>query len=146
MLAPIYGHGLPFLGKITDFSTLKNRSSPNEYLIAPADFTSATVYEEPPIFHTTSQELNRIVKDTILQQPRVTFLYEDTSSDRLLFVQRTKIFQFPDVITIQIIPLGGNRVTLAAYSASVYGYGDLGVNKARLKKWFADISDAVSLR
>jgi uncharacterized protein (DUF1499 family) len=143
MLAPIYGLDIPFLGKIADFSNLENRSSPNEYLIAPATFTPARVHEEPPVFHIAYEELKQIVKDTIMKQPRVTFLREDIESDRLLFIQRTPILRFPDVITIQIIPVGSDKTTIAAYSTSVYGYSDLGVNKARLTTWLAEIINAV---
>ena len=35
--APVYGRGLPGLGGMLDLEALAPRSSPNEYLVAPAD-------------------------------------------------------------------------------------------------------------
>ncbi|MCB1632914.1 MAG: DUF1499 domain-containing protein [Pseudomonadales bacterium] len=39
------------------------------------------------------------------------------------------------------MPLGEARSTLIIYSRSVYGYSDLGVNKARVNRWLAELQN-----
>jgi uncharacterized protein (DUF1499 family) len=41
----------------------------------------------------------------------------------------------PDRITVELIDLGDGRSTLALHSAARYGFADLGVNRARLRRW-----------
>ncbi len=54
---------------------------------------------------------------------------------RLVLVQRSAFFRFPDTITLQVFPLPDGGSTLAVYSQSNYGHGDFGVNKDRVRDW-----------
>ena len=45
--------------------------------------------------------------------------------------------RFPDTVDIKILPVAGNESTLAIYSRSLIGRGDLGVNRARIARWLA---------
>jgi uncharacterized protein (DUF1499 family) len=141
MLAPIYGIGLPlFLGKMTDFSTLKNRcftSLCNEYIVAPDEFTTARVNELPPSFSVSAEELKQQIDSVVMKQPRISKVAEE--ADKLEYVQRSLIFRFPDVITFQVIPEGSKESTLAVHSYSIYGAGDLGVNGNRVKSWLEQL-------
>lgn len=143
MNAPIYGKGIPFLGKMTDFSTLSNRKSPNEYIITPNDFGSATPHSISPVYNIDANKLKGKIHDIIMGSPRVRFIGEDKPTNRLEYVQRTLIFRFPDVVTVQIIPISDKQSTFAMHSYSTYGHGDLGVNKKRVKGWIAEIDKAV---
>ncbi|MFN3954621.1 MAG: DUF1499 domain-containing protein [Pararhodobacter sp.] len=52
------------------------------------------------------------------------------------FVTRTRLMRYPDYISIRLEPAPeGTRVT--AFSRARFGHGDMGVNRARLKRWFA---------
>jgi uncharacterized protein (DUF1499 family) len=53
------------------------------------------------------------------------------------FVARSAWLNFPDLIVAQVTAAGSDASTLALYSRSVYGYGDFGVNRARLITWLA---------
>lgn len=142
-LAPIYGIGLaPFLGGMTDFSTLRNRCESfqicNEYITAPEKFTPARSVPSP-VFDVSSSVLEKIIDNVVLRQPRAVSIASDESTKRLEYVQRSLIFQFPDVITFQVIPLNEKKSTLAVHSYSIYGAGDLGVNANRVKTWLSEI-------
>jgi uncharacterized protein (DUF1499 family) len=45
------------------------------------------------------------------------------------------VLRFPDVITVEFVPLGDDRSSLAVDSRSRYGRGDFGVNRGRVSKW-----------
>ena len=61
MGAPIYGRGLPGAGGLLDFDTLAPRTSPNEYLAAPADeapkFDDDAKREVAPVFPVSADDL-----------------------------------------------------------------------------------------
>lgn len=142
---PIYGIGLPFFGQMTDFKLLQNRNPPtvisNEYIVAPEDFTPrARIDQVAPVFRVPVDKLEEEVKVVMNKLPRITYIAEDKATTRVEYVQRTLLFRFPDVITIQTIPLDSNSATLAIHSSSVYGAGDLGVNKQRVQEILGDLS------
>lgn len=147
MLAPIYGIGIGPFGSMTDFSTLKNRAPPsviaNEYIVAPADYTPARMNEYPKEYSVAADVLSEKIEQVVLRQPRITRIAVDPNTKRQEYVQRSLIFRFPDVITLQAIPLGPQASTLAVHSYSIYGAGDLGVNANRVKTWIDEINDEV---
>ena len=53
----------------------------------------------------------------------------------IVLVQRSRIFRFPDTVTVQLFPLPDGGSTLAIYSHSNYGRSDLGVNADRVRRW-----------
>ncbi|MCB1391419.1 MAG: DUF1499 domain-containing protein [Rhodobacteraceae bacterium] len=50
------------------------------------------------------------------------------------WIARTALMRYPDYVSIRLIPEGeGTRIV--AFSRSRFGYGDRGVNRARLRRW-----------
>lgn len=47
---------------------------------------------------------------------------------------RTPVMGFPDYVGIHLIPVG-EATRIVALSRSRFGYGDMGVNRARLNRW-----------
>jgi hypothetical protein len=63
-----------------------------------------------------------------------------------VFVQRSLLFQFPDVLHVQFRrAASGAGATLCVHSTSVFGEGDLGVNAARVDAWLADTTARLAL-
>lgn len=53
------------------------------------------------------------------------------------WIARTALMRYPDYVSIRIIPEGeGTRIV--AFSRSRFGYGDRGVNRARLARWLPE--------
>jgi uncharacterized protein (DUF1499 family) len=57
------------------------------------------------------------------------------------YVQRAFLLRWPDVITVQTIPIDELKSTLAIHSYSIYGAGDLGVNSARVNSWLTELNN-----
>lgn len=116
-----------------DFKTLALPASPNKYLAAPEVFSVAKADEISPVFNVPATALKEKFTVALAQQPRIE--RQATSADGLQidFVQRTPTIHWPDIVTVRFIPLTETTSTVAVYSHSVYGYGDGGVNKARVK-------------
>lgn len=121
-----------------DMATLTRPATPNTALAAPAGFRPAPDivtrrYPMPP------QQLYEAVRRVALAQPRT---YAHVAYDERLqahFVARSAVFNFPDLIAVQVTPDSG----LILWSRSVYGHSDLGVNRQRLLAWLAALDAAL---
>ncbi|MDX2223853.1 MAG: DUF1499 domain-containing protein [Rhodospirillaceae bacterium] len=120
-----------------DFATLTPPGSPNTYLVAPPGATRAAPNEPAPEFDLPAGQLKARLLAAVDNEPRLEKVWESADGLALQFVQRSALMRWPDIVSVKLIDLGGGRSTLAIYSRSVYGYSDLGVNKARVQRWLA---------
>lgn len=124
---------------LVDFATLVRSTTPNDTLACPPDLCSAKtdfVTESVPL---SAQELAAKVTATLLAEPRTELMMQDAEGRRFVFVQRSRLFRFPDTVNVAIMTVDDSHATLAIYSRSNYGYGDLGVNRARVEDWLAKL-------
>jgi uncharacterized protein (DUF1499 family) len=122
-----------------DFSHLVRPATPNTALAAPAGFVPVPDivtrrYDVPPA------KLYALVKQVALAQNRTWLQVAYDPRLQAHFVARSAVFNFPDLIAAQVNPDG----TLVLWSRSVYGAGDLGVNRRRLRAWLAALDRAVA--
>jgi uncharacterized protein (DUF1499 family) len=125
-----------------DFATLVRPTTPNTYLVCPPDRCAVNPDAESPAIALSPNQLYDLIRFKLSEQPRTTLVSAEPERRRLVLVQRSRIFRFPDTITIQVFDLPDGGSTLAIYSASKYGRSDLGVNKARVTEWLALIQKA----
>jgi uncharacterized protein (DUF1499 family) len=138
-LARLVGGGRD-LGPIS-FATLVRRTSPNDALVCPAQLCRAGSDVEAPVFGWPADELRRRLVAVALAEPRTAELYVGPTSDRRArFVQQSAMLRFPDVIDAEIVEIDPTHSSLALYSRSAFGYGDHGVNRARLVRWLAALA------
>ena len=129
-----------------DFATLVRPSSPNTYLVCARQRCAAAADEDGPIYAAPAVQLFERVRTLLAAEPRTEVVQEQPELLRLVLVQRSAFFRFPDTITIQVFPLPDGDSTLAIYSQSNYGYGDFGVNKDRVRGWIGLIDAQVARR
>ena len=122
-----------------DMAHIERPASPNTALAAPAGFDpppdiQTAAYKLPP------DKLYAAIRHVAESQPR-TFL-QVAYDDRLQvhYVARSAVMNFPDLIAVQVRP----DSTLVLWSRSVYGAGDLGVNRKRLTAWLAALDAALA--
>ena len=127
-----------------DFATLVPPSSPNSYIVLPANFSTATADAESPVFAVPVETLEAVALSVIRARPRVTEVAADPDVRQYAFVQRTAILRFPDTVTIRFFDLGDGRSSLAMFSRSKFGRSDLGVNRARVESWLAAIQPGLA--
>jgi uncharacterized protein (DUF1499 family) len=123
-----------------DFATLVRPATPNTYLVCPKSRCPAPADEESPVFPIPAAQLLERARATLSVEPRTRLVRDEPGLLRLVLVQRSRVFRFPDTITVQVFPLPDGRSTLAMYSRSNYGRSDLGVNKARIRRWMGLIA------
>jgi uncharacterized protein (DUF1499 family) len=119
-----------------DVAHIVRPASPNSALAAPDGFAP------PPDIITSCYEipadgLFALLRDVASSQPRTWQGALYASQLRAHYVARTAVFNFPDLIMVQVQTGGSNSSLLIVYSRSVYGRSDFGVNRRRLETWLA---------
>ncbi len=122
-----------------DFEDLKLTDKPNQFLMCPPHICSG--HADSPVFDVSVDGLRERWRDVITAQPRVELLGED--GQQFDYVQRSTRFRFPDIITVRFISVSPSQSTLAIYSRSVYGKGDIGVNRKRIEAWVKNLQEGL---
>lgn len=114
--------------------------TPNNYLVASQSLANQAVDRESPVYSANPTLMAKAFDDFVLSQNSVTRIAGAPETGWFTYVQRTPKLRFPDYISVKFIDLTGGRSTIAIFSQSRYGHGDLGVNKARVESWLATLS------
>jgi uncharacterized protein (DUF1499 family) len=123
------------------FDTLKRPGSPNNWLVAPADFAIAPD-AVAPVFNVPMCDLIDTFKVVALRSKDVAVVEE--SAHAVHVIATTPLLRFKDDVWVRFIPMGENASTVALYSASRVGYWDLGTNRRRLKDWIGRVQNALA--
>jgi uncharacterized protein (DUF1499 family) len=125
------------IGRV-NFATLTRHTTPNDALVCPAAHCPhAKPDAEPKTYPMGPSELLARLKRIALAEPDTSELYCATDCDHVArILQHTRFMRFPDTIDIEVFPIGDGS-TLAIYSRSLIGHGDMGVNRARIARWLA---------
>jgi uncharacterized protein (DUF1499 family) len=133
-------------GEAANFAHLELGQRDNVYLLCPG---GPAICSEPadavsPVFAMDVDKLRGHLLVMLATEKRLTLASEGEEGRRLVLIQRSPVLYFPDIITIELIPLEGGRSTLAILSRSRYGRYDFGVNAARVKAWMAKLEAAAA--
>jgi len=125
-----------------EFQNLVRSPHPNDALACPPGTCAAAAEITPPAFGVSAADLGNAFRHLIETEPRVEVIASGAGSQDI-YIQRSRVLGFPDVIVVSFIDLPDGRSTLAVYSRSVLGRSDFGVNKARIHGWRKRLSEAV---
>jgi uncharacterized protein (DUF1499 family) len=130
--------GPPDLGPVS-FERLQRRSTPNDALACPPDICSARVDILSPVFAVSATELSHAFDKAIASEPRLTLVETTEQGASRRYIQRSRLMGFPDTIVVRFFERAGGHSTLALYSRSQLGKGDMGVNRARIDRWLEEL-------
>ena len=124
-------------GENVDFADLDLGARENVFLVCPKDppLCSASPDAASPVFPIGAARLRDLWLEMAASEARVRLIEIDPAHLKLVLIQRSLVFNFPDVITVVFLPVGDDRSTLAVLSRSRYGRSDFGVNAARVRRW-----------
>ncbi|NOR63223.1 MAG: DUF1499 domain-containing protein, partial [Rhodobacteraceae bacterium] len=115
-------------------------SSPNTYYVAPQSMVEAEVALEAPVYAVPAAIMANAFSNYVLTQPNTQAVSESADGLWTTYVQRTPTLKMTDYITVKFLELEEGRSTLVIYSRSRFGYGDMGVNKARVVLWLLSLA------
>jgi len=120
---------------LIDFATFARVTTPNDAMACPAGFCAAKADFVTEVVAMPAADLAAKAIAELPNEPRAELVLRSGDGLRLVFVQRSLIFRFPDTINIAVQSVGDGQATVAIYSRSNYGYGDFGVNRRRVETW-----------
>lgn len=123
--------------------TVERPPSPNTYFVAPQNIVEAGVDLEAPVYAVPATIMANAFNDYVLRQPNALLIAGGVDTLWLTYVQRTPTLKMPDYVSVKFIELEEGKSTIAIYSRSRFGYGDMGVNKARVSSWLQSLSSFV---
>ena len=125
--------GPPDLGPV-DFGSLRRVGA--DALVAPPSVCAhARADIMPPDFPVPPERLRAILAEIAVSEPHTVLVHADPDETHDRYVGRSRLLRIPETIDVKIIDPGAGRSTLAMYSRSQVGRGDLGGNRKRLKRW-----------
>mmetsp|Transcript_8601 Transcript_8601/g.18364 ORF Transcript_8601/g.18364 Transcript_8601/m.18364 type:complete len:255 (+) Transcript_8601:44-808(+) len=128
---------------IRSFDQLKSRSSMNTDLVASTAIVgscSPGPRKNASVYNVSKYDLKQAFFKAIRSSsPRTVLAFRDPDSMTYGLVQRSLLMQFPDLITVQFVDgeEGADTSSIAIFSSSIFGAGDLGVNAKRVDSWLA---------
>jgi uncharacterized protein (DUF1499 family) len=104
------------------------------FLACPPDYCSVSAAVVSPEFDMPWDRLRDYWIEMISNERRVVRVAE-FAPRRYVYIQQTPVFRFPDIITVEFVPLGPSRSSIAMYSRSRYGQYDFAKNRKRVERW-----------
>tara|TARA_Y100000590_G_scaffold454371_1_gene601094 strand:+ start:80 stop:574 length:495 start_codon:yes stop_codon:yes gene_type:complete len=115
---------------LINFEKIHFINQSNQYLICPSYHCyGVALKSKAPIYNLSVSDLKKIFKEILNEQPRVELTLEKI--DQVQYLQKSRIFGFPDLIDIKFLPQG-EYASIAIFSRSVYGYYDFKINEKRV--------------
>ena len=105
------------------------------FLFCPPGYCLAAEAIASPVFPLPWERLREYWTEVISGEKLVGPIVADPDHRRFVYIQHSPTFRFPDIITVEFVPLGPNRSSIAIYSRSRYGQYDFGKNRKRVGKW-----------
>ncbi|KAF0674921.1 DUF1499 domain-containing protein [Profundibacterium mesophilum] len=81
------------------------------------------------------EALLRMLDEIALEEPRTRRLAGSPGEGRITYVTRSLLFGFPDYTTVAAVPHPDGGHTVLLDGRLRFGKSDLGVNRARAKRW-----------
>ena len=128
-------NGLPEAAPL-DFAALRVPDSPNACLAGPPGGNPASQITVPP-FRADPDRAFAVLRDLGGRFPRTTPLAAWPDRRQAQWVARSALLNFPDLVAAGIVPQPNGGSGLFLFSRSLFGYSDLGVNRARIEAWLA---------
>lgn len=120
-----------------DPATAERPSTPNAFLQRDENGDAPAL-----ILSATPEEVGAALERVLSTAPRVSRLAGRASDGLVTYVQRSRIMGYPDAISIRLSPQG-NATRVEVFSRSRFGYGDGGVNAARVSRWMTRLQAAL---
>lgn len=122
---------------MTDFKTLQRPASPNTFLVCDEEYCPTAKSDmAAPVFDHAPEKVIAAWRRVLTGESKLTPVSADDAGMQYEYVQRSRLMNFPDTITVKFVPLaGGKQTKVLVYSRSKVGYSDMGVNGKRLCRW-----------
>jgi len=118
-----------------DFGILTRRDTPNEFLACTSICRSAEPDIDSPVIAAPVDAVRGRFFDLVDRLGRAEIVDFDPLIDQYDVEEVTRVFGFPDTITVRLIEIDPTQTMIAIYSRSHYGKWDFDLNEKRVRAW-----------
>ena len=122
-------------GEAVGISELRSPLPKNAFLACPPGYCAAAEAITSPVFDMAWDRLREYWMEMISGEKRIVRVGDNSGPRDHVYIQHSPVFRFPDIITVEFVPLGPDHSSLALYSRSRYGEYDFAKNRDRVEKW-----------
>jgi len=124
-------------GEAVRIAELRSPLPKPSYLACPPDYCPTAEAVASPQFEMPWARLYEYWAEVTSGEKRMVRIVNDPDARRFVYIQHSPTFRFPDIVTVEFIPLGPTRSSVAIFSRSRYGEYDFGKNRKRVGRWLA---------
>ena len=105
------------------------------FLACPSGYCAAAEAITSPVFDLPWDRLRDYWIEVISGEARVVRAVADFGPRVYVYIQHSPLFRFPNVVTVELIPLGPTRSSIALYNRPRYGEYDYAKSRKQVEKW-----------
>jgi uncharacterized protein (DUF1499 family) len=126
--------------------TAPTPNTPNSFRVAPVvegldPVTDERIDMPAPFYEANPALIASALDDFALAQPETYRIAGTPEQGWMTYVQLSPTMRYPDYVSVLVIEIAdAGLTTVAIFSRSRFGHGDLGVNQARVKRWLGTLS------
>jgi hypothetical protein len=124
-------------GEDIAIAALREPLPPNAFLACPEGYCAMAEAAPSPVFALSADRRTAYWAATIIDEPRLVQIAAEPEQRRSVWLQRSAVFGFPDLVTVEIVALAPDGSSVALYSRARYGRYDFGVNRGRVLRWLS---------
>jgi uncharacterized protein (DUF1499 family) len=124
-----------------EFASLVLPRSPNTCLATPG-WHPGFKHLETPIYPVSTARLFVVLGRVAGEFPRTYPRANWPERLQAQWVERSQIVNYPDIIVAEVVAAPNGGAGLFLYSHSLFGWSDMGVNRARVDRWLAALMRA----
>jgi uncharacterized protein (DUF1499 family) len=132
-------------GEDIAITALHGPLAPNAFVACPVGYCAADEAVPSPIFAVSVDRLAEYWSEMIAGEPRLVQVAAAPKEHRSFWIQRSAVFRFPDLVTVEFVALAPDRSSLAVYSRARYGRYDFGVDRRRVLRWLSRLQQIAGL-
>ena len=124
-------------------ASVKKTPKPNQYLICPDGYCEEVADQTAPVFNVSVDQLREALSELEDADSNLSKVNSDADDLRQKYIWRSPFWRFPNLISVELIPLENERSTIAIYAQAQLGQSDLGANKAFVDELLVKISSKI---
>jgi uncharacterized protein (DUF1499 family) len=126
-------------------AALRGPLAANAFLACPAGYCAVAEAAASPVFAVSADRLAEYWGELVAAEPRLVQIAAEPERRRSVWIQRSALFRFPDLVTVEFVALAPERSSLALYSRARYGRSDFGVNRGRVLRWLSRLQQIAGI-
>ena len=129
--------------EIVEIAKVQKTPKPNQYLVCPQDFCKENIDRSSPVFNAPIDKIRQVLASFESKDAHLTKVNTNPDGTREKYIMRSPFWKFPNLISVEYIPLENGQSTIAIYAQAQLGQSDFNANKVFIDQLLSEISSQI---